>query len=434
MSFKKNKFLFLVVLSLIMVSNSFAGRRPYITSFTVDERKELRTVILEWVVSSNIVQHHLSCGADCHGSNRFLGWHREHIEELESYILSKGLSKYIPLPKWDPTTCIPDEFFGADATVTGYDPMECQCPSQCRQTNNAPCPNTCATFSFSSFDIVQSGDAICEGDFYNEDQTELGFSNRLENQHDPVHRSIGGDMATFSSPGAAIFWIWHAYVDDIYEEFLCRCPDDDDDHYGNNEEWDDLDNTVHFIKNNEDTYSGFRYVTTVSTVSVPSSRNITFRAGVKIELNPGFSTQNNTNFIAFIDNCPRPGDQSPERNTSGNSSEALVAKNILNTNKAGSNSINTNGLRNEEIGKSSIEPNSIAFSLHPNPNNGTFTLTLPSSSAGYNAIIYDLLGNVIYESTLINNQSIDISNHPKGIYFIKVSDGKDFKIEKIIHQ
>lgn len=69
--------------------------------------------------------------------------------------------------------------------------------------------------------------------------------------------------------------------------------------------------------------------------------------------------------------------------------------------------------------------------IFPNPSNGNFTIEgLPFE--GVSITIYNLLGEKIYSRN--NKQTvcnIDISNFPKGMYFVKVSDGKKIHINKI---
>jgi hypothetical protein len=50
--------------------------------------------------------------------------------------------------------------------------------------------------------------------------------------------------------------------------------------------------------------------------------------------------------------------------------------------------------------------------------------------------IYDVLGNLIYNSQLQNaiSATIDISNHGKGVYFVRVVQGDKIFTEKLIHQ
>jgi Leucine-rich repeat (LRR) protein len=63
--------------------------------------------------------------------------------------------------------------------------------------------------------------------------------------------------------------------------------------------------------------------------------------------------------------------------------------------------------------------------VYPNPSSGVFTLEFNSDS--YLVSIYSVIGNKVYEN--ISNTSkhkIDLSNYPKGIYFVKIK--KDNKV------
>lgn len=72
------------------------------------------------------------------------------------------------------------------------------------------------------------------------------------------------------------------------------------------------------------------------------------------------------------------------------------------------------------------------IAVYPNPSNGIFIVE--SKNKIQDIQVTDVLGNVIYQSTISNLQSvINLSNQPKGIYFLKVqsADGKIYT-EKII--
>lgn len=62
------------------------------------------------------------------------------------------------------------------------------------------------------------------------------------------------------------------------------------------------------------------------------------------------------------------------------------------------------------------------ISVSPNPSNGIITLNLEKEFNG-NVMIYDYQGKEIYNATntIINNQSINLTGQPAGIYLIKVS-------------
>ena len=75
--------------------------------------------------------------------------------------------------------------------------------------------------------------------------------------------------------------------------------------------------------------------------------------------------------------------------------------------------------------------------IYPNPNNGNFTISLKESTKNIHSIeITDILGSTVYKKEKIqtNAINIDISNQPKGIYFIKASTKDKVFTNKIIYQ
>jgi len=83
----------------------------------------------------------------------------------------------------------------------------------------------------------------------------------------------------------------------------------------------------------------------------------------------------------------------------------------------------------------SISQNNYAFTLYPNPTNGILTV---SSNGNINSIvIYNVLGELIYSvpnNIQLSSNEIDLSNFPKGIYFVKIYDGEKTYAEKIVKQ
>lgn len=77
------------------------------------------------------------------------------------------------------------------------------------------------------------------------------------------------------------------------------------------------------------------------------------------------------------------------------------------------------------------------MSIFPNPSNGIFSIQHSSNNNNPQTIeIYNLFGEKIY-STTNNNKStydIDLTSFPKGVYFVKLSDGKNINSQKIIVQ
>lgn len=59
--------------------------------------------------------------------------------------------------------------------------------------------------------------------------------------------------------------------------------------------------------------------------------------------------------------------------------------------------------------------------LYPNPNNGTFTITLQNVNEPAQVEIYDVLGEEIYQAKInSNNTKIDLGSQPEGVYFYRV--------------
>ncbi len=89
-----------------------------------------------------------------------------------------------------------------------------------------------------------------------------------------------------------------------------------------------------------------------------------------------------------------------------------------------------------EQGVNINEKNQTEFSLHcyPNPTNGLFTIqNLKGSKRPLSIEITSITGQVIKRLSTKNEQlKIDISNHPKGIYFVKIKTDEISYTEKII--
>ncbi len=230
-------FLFLILFSFnSLYVKAQCLKRPNITTFSNAEQEELKTLIMDYLkigfdpsqVGTEqypIVNHHAEHAGFVHGqqpplSERFVTWHRYYIQELEHYLLSKGKTKYIPLPSWSPQQCIPNAFWGASAILSPpatFPALQNQCPSS-SNVNQWLGPNKCANFS--NFGV---------------------FARSLETgYHNGVHGSIGGVMG-FVAPasGSAIFWLWHAWVDDIANCYQKECLNLTHDLYIRDEEVDD---------------------------------------------------------------------------------------------------------------------------------------------------------------------------------------------------
>jgi len=75
--------------------------------------------------------------------------------------------------------------------------------------------------------------------------------------------------------------------------------------------------------------------------------------------------------------------------------------------------------------------------IQPNPTRGKFNVMIGEVSEISTLVIFNDLGQKIYEESLqpeagIVNRDLDLSNQPRGLYFLKLSGSKAIRIEKII--
>jgi N-acyl-D-amino-acid deacylase len=83
-----------------------------------------------------------------------------------------------------------------------------------------------------------------------------------------------------------------------------------------------------------------------------------------------------------------------------------------------------------------ISQNQSIFTVYPNPSNGKFTVTVEGlQESNCTLEICNYLGQEIYTSMFKAQQStldIDLSDFPKGIYFVKVNNGTNVNTHKIL--
>lgn len=80
-----------------------------------------------------------------------------------------------------------------------------------------------------------------------------------------------------------------------------------------------------------------------------------------------------------------------------------------------------------------IIPGNQGLKIFPNPGNGQFTLTLTSSTGktGF-AVISNSVGKVIFKSRVENDETINLTDNPKGIYFLRLYIDKVVLNRKLI--
>lgn len=138
--------------------------------------------------------------------------------------------------------------------------------------------------------------------------------------------------------------------------------------------------------------------------------NVVFEAAQKIHLYPGFKAEKGSHYIGRI-----------------RTQEEITYC-----------SFPTERLSNEPNNKEEL-PNSLenntAINIYPNPNTGQFNIELKANEENAIIEIYDIMGKIVStHSNVRGNVSIDIDDHPKGVYLVKITIGNEVFNEKIIYQ
>nr|NQU93231.1 T9SS type A sorting domain-containing protein [Bacteroidota bacterium] len=77
------------------------------------------------------------------------------------------------------------------------------------------------------------------------------------------------------------------------------------------------------------------------------------------------------------------------------------------------------------------ETDAASFNIFPNPGNGLFTITTYGDS-NYEISIVDPQGRLVYSSTIKDNTRVDLTNQPKGVYFIRLTGTSSASVQKIV--
>ena len=81
-------------------------------------------------------------------------------------------------------------------------------------------------------------------------------------------------------------------------------------------------------------------------------------------------------------------------------------------------------------GSLSVEEQNNTKVIFPNPSNGQVNITTGWSD--YSISVYDVMGRVVFENNQFNDGMINLKENGKGVYFIKISDGNQEKVEKVL--
>lgn len=238
--------------------------------------------------------------------------------------------------------------------------------------------------------------------------------------------TISGNIFVFGSAGTS----GTAELLDLVElDFYLCCTDDlviSNETFGNE----------HTFKANNSIQS-FNVVHTVGA-------NVTYQAGNEITILPSFQVSAGATFTAQLEACSPPGffrraqpepQSSPSlsQDSGPRSSEYLYSL-MLPRDPAIPEPLIENewGIRANNLQEANFAP-------FPNPNTGVFTFSLRDvSNDQISYVITDLNGHVLIEQNAVprsaNREKIDISEFPKGIYFLRINYDREIIIQKIIHQ
>ncbi|MGI6343220.1 MAG: T9SS type A sorting domain-containing protein [Bacteroidales bacterium] len=74
------------------------------------------------------------------------------------------------------------------------------------------------------------------------------------------------------------------------------------------------------------------------------------------------------------------------------------------------------------------------FKVYPNPTKGSFVLIGEPVTEQLHLVIYNNIGQIVWQSKQFFSGKINISleNFPKGVYLLKISNGKQLKTIKIM--
>lgn len=215
--------------------SSFAQVRPDINSFTSAQQTQLATLMQQYITPQVIEDH---CNYDpmgmgmphIHSEFDFLPFHRMYIERMEDFLIRQGFPQFVPLPYWDPSGTVPLPLRVIDA----------DCGSATCNNGNGACsfsinwtPNRVLPANLKLPIIAGANNDLCDWNMYNpappitmsnNEGSGNSISARIESPyHDGTHIAMQGVMSNFRSPSLPIFWLWHAYVDDIWKKWDCNC-------------------------------------------------------------------------------------------------------------------------------------------------------------------------------------------------------------------
>jgi Secretion system C-terminal sorting domain len=191
--------------------------------------------------------------------------------------------------------------------------------------------------------------------------------------------------------------------------------------------WSEYTNYIHFYTDNRQvnnaTITGDIYGKTITINNSTVTQPVEVVAEEKITINSNSTLFAGVYRIDAVQSC------SSFRIAETNDNVAKGSRGRVQTHDE--SYLNEITLYDQEMDKS-INPR---FNIYPNPNNGQFNIELKNNGGVASIEVYDMMGKQVFaQNDMSTKLSIDISNQPKGIYFVKVNIGEEVFNEKIIYQ
>ena len=181
------------------------SHRPDLNSLSAGSRWALRNLMLNYINDAVVWSHNPdNPNAIVHhsGEHAFIT-HRNFIGDLERWLLQQGAGEFVPLPSWNPANPIPPEFNVVKPQDNGV--------ARPALVNLNPSLGKPAGFVPPALCGIGNADAL------------WNFPTGVDPWHGAVHVTIGGTMGDIHiAPAAPIFFCWHGYIDEIYDDWL-RC-------------------------------------------------------------------------------------------------------------------------------------------------------------------------------------------------------------------
>ena len=164
---------------------------------------------------------------------------------------------------------------------------------------------------------------------------------------------------------------------------------------------------------------------TAKDLIVNSGTHYNIRAGQEVELLPGTDIKAGSDVTISVGNC---ADYTPYLRVG---ETVIIDEGRELTNKEIGWMLGNHKINKDETQKTIKEAILI---LYPNPNNGQFTIELENTDRESVLEIYDVMGNIIWSKKGVTKNQINLQNHPKGIYLVRVVSKNNIFTRKIVFQ